>query len=299
MDKTYKTLRSQAIGHIRNHRLKSAINIVKQLGEKFPTKDYVRQANSIHDDYNRLLDHFETGGTDPGRVKSYESFVNRTLQLLDVVTRRIEMVDNPSQFYNVYRFEATRPDDTVAALIEQYLNMSDEMSIFNFLTSDELSEQTPYGEKLKKREALERRIFNRIWVTFPLVSDNYDAVAKLLTSDEAGYAVKHLVVSALLLSLFKFYDENKLALLFDVYNRYAGDDKSALGPVSLTAILLIMFQYPERPMSDALTLRLGQASEQPAWVGDLRNSYAEIVRTRDTERINRKMTDDVIPELLK
>ncbi|MDE5572988.1 MAG: hypothetical protein K2I94_04450, partial [Muribaculaceae bacterium] len=66
MDKTYKTLRSQAIGHIRNHRLKSAINIVKQLGEKFPTKDYVRQANSILDDYNRLLDHFETGGTDPG-----------------------------------------------------------------------------------------------------------------------------------------------------------------------------------------------------------------------------------------
>ncbi|MDE6643300.1 MAG: hypothetical protein K2K27_04290 [Muribaculaceae bacterium] len=299
MDKTYKTLRSQAIEQIRNHRLKPAIAIVRQLGEKFPTKDYARQADSILEDYNRLLDHFETGGTDPGRVKSYESFVNRTLKLLDVVIRRIEMTDDSSQFYNVYRFEATRPDDTVAALIERYMKMSDEMSIFNFLTSDELSEQMPYGEKLKQREALERRIFNRLWVTFPLVSDNYDAVAKLLSSDEVGYSVKHLVVSSLLLSLFKFYDENKLALLFDVYNRYAGDIKSALGPVSLTAILLIMFQYPERPMSDVLSLRLSQAAEQPTWVGDLQNSYAEIVRTRDTERINRKMADDVIPGLLK
>ena len=299
MEKTYKTLRNQAIEHVRNHRLKPAIDIVGQLGEKFPSKDYVQQASAILEDYNRLLDHFETGGADPGRVKSYESFVNRTLKLLDVVTRRIEMVDDSSQFYNVYRFEATRPDDTVAALVERYLKLSDDMSIFNFLTSDELTEQASYGERMKQREALERRLFNRLWVTFPLVADNYEAVSRLLSSDEASYQIKHLVVSALLLSLFKFYDENKLALLFDVYNRYAADGKSALGPIALTAIMLIMFQYPERPMSDVLILRLEQASEQSTWIGDLRNSYAEIVRTRDTERINRKMTDDVIPGLLK
>ena len=187
MEKTYKTLRNQAIEHVRNHRLKPAIDIVGQLGGKFPSKDYVQQASAILEDYNRLLDHFETGGADPGRMKSYESFVNRTLKLLDVVTRRIEMVDDSSQFYNVYRFEATRPDDTVAALVERYLKLSDDMSIFNFLTSDELTEQASYGERMKQREALERRLFNRLWVTFPLAADNYEAVRRLLSSDEAGY----------------------------------------------------------------------------------------------------------------
>lgn len=299
MDNSYKTLRREAIENIRNHRLKPALDIIKQLAGRFPSKGYDREVAAISEDYDRLLDHLEAGGADPGRARSYDAFVNRALTLLDVVTRRIEMAELPSLFYNTYRFEATRPDDTVAGLVDRYLKLSDDMSIFNFLTSDELSEQTSYADRVKQQEALERRLFNRIWVTFPLTGDNYEAVSRLLSSDEAGYPVKHLVISALLMSLFKFYDENKMALLIDVYTRYAGDNRSALGPVALTALLLAMFIYPERPMSDSLKLRLEQAAEQPTWIGDLRNSYAELVRTRDTERINRKMTDDVIPSLLK
>lgn len=299
MDNSYKTMRREAIDSIRNHRLKPALDIIMQLAAKFPTKGYDRQVASITEDYNRLLDHLESGGSDPGRARSYESFVNRALTLLDIVTRRIEMAELPSLYYNTYRFEATRPDDNVASLVDRYMKMSDDMSIFNFLTSDELTEQSTYKDRLKQRESLERRIFNRIWVTFPLTSENYEAVAGLLSSDEAGYPMKHLVISALLMSMFKFYDENKLALMLDVYNRYAGDNRSALGPISLTAVLLVLFMYPERPLSDSLKLRLEQAAGQPTWIGDLRNSYAELVRTRDTERINRKMTDDVIPSLLK
>ncbi len=296
MTDEFKAQRREIEAFLKNRKLTQALGLMCKLAEKLKSKAIVERINKLQDDYRLMLRYVIDGVDDPNREALYNGFVNRSYMLLDSLTRRHLTPDTPTLYFSMVRFEAMRPDDNVAALVKRYMKLTDETSLFNLISNEDGDDAK---HSVTETEVLERRLFNRLWVTFPLVGDNYDAVERLLKSDAVPAHVKQLVMSSLLMGLLEFYDESRLSLLLDVYNNTAGDAASPLPAVALTAAVLTMLTHSNRIPGEAVRGRLDLAAAKPTWKSDLRMVYIELVKTRDTERINRKMTDELIPELMK
>ncbi len=283
---------------LRSHRLTSALHKLKKAAENTGARDIRDEITSIESDYGLMLSYLMQGAEDPDRKNMYDRFVSRTYHLLDRLVRRQNIPSTGSLYYNTLRFEATRPDDNIAALIRRYFKIINDSSLFNLISADE-DTQGHKADNRTEKEITERRLFNRLWVTFPLSGENADEVSHLLTSDEIPAYVKQLTISSLLMGSLEFFDETRLSLLIDAYIAEADNESSTIAPIALTAAVMIMLRYSHRPISQKISIKLEQASRTKTWTSDLRTIYIELVKTRDTERINRKMTDEVIPELIK
>lgn len=300
MNNEYTKQRNDILASLASHRLSSALRKLADLSSSYRFERVTAETKALSEDYSRMLSYMMTGGEDPERNRLYDRMVARAYGLLDRLTRRVESTDSGSLYYSVFRFEATRPDDNVANLVDRYFKVTDAGSLFNLISSEsDTDSDRKRRDNLIEREAIERRLFNRLWVTFPLSADNSAAVTRMLEGEEIPVYVKQFVIWSLLLGSLEFFDEERLRLLLDVYIRNAADLKSPLAPAALIAVMLILFSYPTRPIGDAVTVKLEQAASLSSFRNDLKTVYTELVRTRDTERINRKMTDEVIPRLLK
>lgn len=298
MTNEFNQQKQTIISSLRAHRLNAALRQLRTLAESNSARDIAEKATAIESDYALMLKYLVEGANDPDRQKMYNKFISRTHRLIDQITRRHNITETGSLYYSILRFEATRPNDNVASLIGKYFQLLDSSSLFNLISAENDTEGNTH-RNLEQQEITERRIFNRLWVTFPLESDNAESVEKLIKADEIPCHMKQLAISSLLMGLLEFYDEKRLEILIDTYITNASKQNSPLAPEALTAIAITLFRYSDRPIAEKISILLEQASQLPTWTSDLKNVYTELVKTRDTERINRKMTDEVIPELIK
>ncbi|MDE6801381.1 MAG: tetratricopeptide repeat protein, partial [Muribaculaceae bacterium] len=145
------------------------------------------------------------------------------------------------------------------------------------------------------RESVERELFDALWVTFPLSTADYEAIASALESEVYPDYFKQLIINGIMLGALEFYDSRRVQLLARVYYSYG----EKLAPIALVAQLLILYKYRNRTLDKQAVDAIKLMPDNPKWHSDLREAFLELVRARDTERITRKMTEEVIPEMMK
>ena len=92
-----------------------------------------------------------------------------------------------------------------------------------------------------------------------------------------------------------YFDQRRLELGLDAY--LTGDDR--LSVAGLTGLVLMMHRWRDRVTGKRVADKLSAAMERPEWRDDLRTVTMELVKTIDTDRITRKIRDEVVPEMLK
>lgn len=250
--------------------------------------------NNIEDSYRMMLRYAADGVEDPARSRVYDSIVGRMYGIIDRVSREHYKADSPTLYFNTLRYEHLQPADTIPGMLDRYNRLQDKNSMLNLITATDGGDASAARRDI---EEAERRLFNRVWVTYPLSHDDIGALRASFDSDALPGYFKQLMVSALLLGLLPYYDEPRLSLLLDVYTS-APD--SATGVKALCAALIVMYIHRSRISSDRLNSRVEAIKDTvPSWHKDVRMVFMQFIRTRDTERINRKMRDEVIPTMMK
>ncbi|MCM1517865.1 MAG: tetratricopeptide repeat protein [Pseudoflavonifractor sp.] len=250
--------------------------------------------NNIEDSYRMMLRYAADGVEDPGRGQVYDSIVGRMYGIIDRVSRERYKTDSPTLYFNTLRYEHLQPADTIPGLLARYSALQDKNSMLNLITS---SPDADTSSARRDIEEAERRLFSRVWITYPLSHDDIAALDMAFTSDTLPDYFKELMVSALLLGLLPYYDESRLAMLLDVYS---SRPDSPVGIKALCAALIVMYIHRSRIASGKLTSRVETIKDTvPTWHKDVRMVFMQFIRTRDTERINRKMRDEVIPTMMK
>lgn len=117
-----------------------------------------------------------------------------------------------------------------------------------------------------------------------------------LTSADVNPGAKVMIISALMLGALKFYDPRRLSVIIRTYMSATNPKVKA---AALVALLLCLWQHRNRPLDRRTANILAAAKDDKSWNSDLRIAFLEIIRTRNTERINRKMIDEVIPRMIE
>ena len=279
---------------LKDQRLKAAIEQTRNVALTVRNNRALEQIGEIDDNYNRLLSYMQSGADDPQRMSQYRAFAIKVHAIADSLSRNSLTAETPSLYYGTLRYEATKPEDSVKELLDRYRKLVNDSSLFNLVADDSPERK----DNLYRKEMLERRIFNRLWVSFPLHKDTVEALREFINSDSIPLHARQLVISSLFLGLVEFYDDDRLALLWNSYATLA-DSQPTLALQAMTCAVIVSMMYTAVQLSPKMEAALEAASMVKSWESDLRIVFTEFVRSIDTERINRKMQQEVMPELLK
>ena len=275
-------------------RLYDAFAQLRYLSESVMVWEITDEIDQLEKSYQMMLNYAIQGVNDPARESFCKGIVCRMHELLDRVVRCRLLNEESTLYYSTLRFEQMHPNDSLLKLIDAYNEVVDKTSIYNLITTQSGTQSST--ETKKEKEQLEKRIFNRIWTTFPLNSEDEGVLNKVLASNAQSQSFQELLVSALLMGAIEFYDSRRLKLLLNAY----ANENQYVSVKALIAILLIMYRYNQRIVDDEkLINQINAVKELETWGRDVKTAYLELIRTRDTERISKKMQNELIPEMLK
>lgn len=286
--------RNKILGYIRDNRLRDAFKELRLLilGQNSWQLSY--DIDRVEESYKLMLRYASDGVDDPGRKDIYDDIIESAYTLVDRITRDALKAVSSSLYFNTLRYEETQSSNSISELLCGYSKLRENSSLYNMITSENQVKELA-KTVVKDMEQLEKRLFNVLWVTYPLSTECQVSIEDALLSTSYPRHFKQLMVSALLMGLLEYYDERRLHILLTLYAK--GDE--TLSIKALCALLIAMYCHKSRNISNKLKGHLMSVKELPKWHDDVQTVFLQFIRTRDTERINKRMREELIPQMLK
>lgn len=253
------------------------------------TPDMRDEALRLRQDYHLLKRYALDGIADPQRAQVRAAICSGIKSLADRLVRQNEARTSPRLYFSTLRYEAAQTDSSIPGLAKKYMDLSARigLAMLGGMRSARLMEE---------RTALASRLFRLVWVTYPFNSEQSVAVAGIISDQGVDKDMKQMLVSALMLGALEYYDERRLLLLGEIY---LGNSEAEWGITALCALLLVMWMHRRRISTPRMRAMLATMSEQPKWREEVKMIFLQFLRARDTERITRKVNDELIPGMMK
>lgn len=283
-----KDFRQRTAAKIARGQLHEALSDLSSLNLSVGDARMADRLESLARNYRYMLDYFARGAADPGRDQLLADTSDAARALCDELTRRALMAENPTLYFNTARNCGVRRGESVASLLGDYL--AEERR----LNEDYASAADPM--RRRRAESLMSDLFARIWTTFPLAPAELDALGDFLRRPGERVVAAQLAVSALGLGLMEYFEPARMELLLRVYMDTESEDVAVR---ALVGFLTAAFRYRRRRLPRPVMDALAAAKDSPRWAADFKAVALEMLRTRDTERVSRKLRDEIYPALMK
>ncbi len=256
-------------------------------------KEYLNtELDALEENYRQLLRHSFSGVQDPEREKVYR-YLLRTL---------LEMAD---KLREMLLFEWGR-DNTVRLkrelLREKGLEPAEAIDILESLTFDDelagLLRDAKVGEGVAAghREDALHHIFNIIWLTDNCTGEETRLLEATCDSEQLPWHDKSLVVSALTLSLLRYFDANKFLLLF----RFVDKREPFVWERAMVGLFMGFLKYNDRyalyPVLEQKTLAL---KNFPRIEQHIEAILVQYTKSRETEKVKKKWEEEILPAMMK
>lgn len=275
---------------IDTNQISKSINSLKEFSSEFGYNEINTQLSLIEETYRYLIHYLLEGIQDNGREDILADIRERLYTVNDLLIRNIESKDSRDYYYETLRFNNYR-NERVDDLLQLYGKMSSELSLAELGGNDTF-------DLRKSKEDVLKRLFNTLVTSFANEND-YKDLKNYLLSGYADASVAAQAISAITLSLLKFYDRSKFNLLLEIYE---GSDEGPLSAHAIVALCLTFIFHSNRIVNDPkfkYRLSLWNDEDASKTKKHLHFAFRSIIGTIDTQRVASKMKDEVLPELIK
>ncbi len=278
-------------------RIRDALALLRNTTESQMLWEITDEINRIEQSYAYMLQYLTDGSADPGRDEMYTAIVSGIYGILDRLTRRLRLPEEPTLYFSSLRVSQMRKP-SLTAMLDQWQNA--------YATAVAAGAENDDTRERRELERMETNIFRVLWTDMPF--EAADAVVLRALDPATPQRIKSLLVTGLTLGLMEYFDAARLDALIEIYTTGVsaitdeGDERVNaydLTSMALTGILLTLFKYRKRPLPGTTRRRLDALRTVPRWQNDLRLAFLELIRTRYTERINRTMQEEIIPGMMK
>ena len=283
---------AQIIRLLDGKRLKEGLEAIRKLANGTPgdTSDATEEAETT---YRYMLQYMRQGLADPERQNLYGKLLADAYTLADKARRSQLSPVSTRLYYDRLRFHRLRPLRTLHELQMEMEAYTENMAL-NHLLDD--SSPAAIKEASMRHEQAYSDMFHRIWLAGFWDNQEEEDARRLLSSLLVPVQDLSLMLSALTMSLMEMFDSKKMLLLLDGCGHAAEEvrQRAIIG----TAIILLLYDkrilvYP------ALTARIKLLAENPAFIQAMNTIQVQLWRSRETKKIDKKMREEIIPEMLK
>ena len=291
MDKAeISKLRNKIFEHLDNRQLALALKHLRTMVDGTTQWDMKEAFNRLDTSYGYLLQYLSQGVSDPQRDTILSQIFAEVYELTDKTVIALAAEQSTHLFYLRHQEYSGR---SLEAMLTEYKAEHSKSALIN---PDDIN-TTVSINILKRCEAFESDIFNKVWSSFPIENADIGVLASALRDNELPSHLKSLILSALMLGLTKFFDAPKLKLLIDSYT-FIDDDEPKLRALINAVIILYLYRNRINYYSDLLS-SLDEIQKLPSFTSDMQLIFSRLIHSRNTDNISRKMREGIMPELQK
>ena len=277
------------------HKLKPAFNLLEQLILATGLGELRDEYVSLEQNYKYMLKYTVEGINDPERQKIYVHLLISTFELADQTFESLRMKHSQSIEYQKKRGYVKH----YITDFEAYSKNLEKYSIQKELRTIIPDTSPRIGDSIMEAESHIQNIFTlfyHCWFINRLKEDEIKLIQSFLKNEAYPFYEKCLIITGLTLSLMRYFDENKIILLFKAYDNL--DEE--ISQRALIGLLIGIYHYDQRmPFFPAITGRLQILIEDPRFKINFEKSILQFIRSKETEKIQRKLQDEILPEMIK
>lgn len=283
-------MKRDTIELVSKHNLREALSKLGETAGKLEHWQLKSEIDNLETTYNYMLQYASQGVNDPSRNVMYNNIVKKIYALTRMIDALDELKNGSRYLSRMYR--TTKNSKPYEEALEELESAYDFM-----ITTDNNGEQD-MANALKKVQAITDELFTKIWMPVVWSKEDYQSVTEMIDSDDIDDNVKAVIIAAVGLSLIGLMDPYKTRLLI---HSYIGGFSSVVSQRALTC-LIISLLYTEGQIEesyDELNQEFKALSLNPDFADDIQRIIKQLILSLDTEEIDKKMRDEIIPSIMK
>ncbi|GAB4322269.1 MAG: tetratricopeptide repeat protein [Bacteroidales bacterium] len=275
--------------------LKEALDGLRKLVAVAARGEYFDRFTNISSTYEALLRFVVKGVADPERPAILRKLSADILELADLAYQTACVMESDQYIYKLKKrieYESSPVRDETIKQIESL--------VMNEALAEVLEASLKTGQDrlgtYRQHHELMQRIFDLIWLTDRFQDSDADIIRSLWNIERFPWYEKAVLVSALTLSNIRCFDLRKTRLLIDM----ALDPVAELRQRALVGIYFVLTLYSRRlTFYPSVFDDLARLREIPDLDHHFELITTQLVRSRDTEKLTRKLHDEIIPEMVR
>ena len=281
---------------LHTHKLKEALEKLSEYAS--PTDNWQMKSDieSLKTTYGFMMQYATQGMNDPERNEMYNNLLKKAFVLNEKIKIQLLLENGNSYVSQTYRNTRNSQQSGYYEICTKIEELHKELNI-----SDMYDEQyrTELIESQNKRlQFILEELFNKTWAPVIWNEEDYTGALSIIESDKISDNEKALFTSALCLSLIHILDVYKFRLLLHTYlkGKSCVVTQRALVGILIAIYLqdeMIKFAYPN------LTDEINLLKENPYFLDDLYTVIIQVILSLETENIDKKMRDEIIPSIMQ
>ena len=273
-------------------KVKDALDVLHDLVGQSGFSDFFIQKDHLAHTYEQMLNYMLEGVQDPERDRVYHKLLRSILELADRV--RDFLMERHSNWHTyILKKELDRKQElTGKRVIETMDDLSFKRELDEIIDEKKVSP----GANEERRKELSMEIFRHLWLSNAYNEAENSLSAAILSCREFLWHEKALYISGILLSGLRYWDEEKIHRLID----FAEEKEQEVVARAVVALVILLYRYDDRiEFYPNIIRRLNLIKEELNLEQSLEKIALQLIRTRDTLEIGRKLQEDLMPEMAK
>ena len=216
-------------------------------------------------------------------------------ELADEISDELLKYTSSNIFFEKIRIEELKTPVTIKEYHQQLKNISESLSLLSLAEDNEEKAAKALNMEVQ-RERIASDMFNTVFISKKADEENLNDYISFVDSIDIPVRERSLFISALTLNLFHRFDPRKLLVLMNA----SVSDSIQIKSRALVGLITILQMYDIRwEVYPELQNRLEVLSEDPEFKKLVLQVIIQIIRSRETELISKKISEEIIPEMMR
>lgn len=289
------TEKKKILAFLSKRQLKDAIELLIKLSVNLQDWKISEKLGELEMTYKYMLQYQFEGSADPEREKVYTGILRSLYELTDDITDEILAIDSPNIYFDKYRINTLKTPIEISEYKKHLIGLSEELALIDLLENG-TEKHNKKREIAIKRERIGSDMFYSVFVSNRPDAKLMGDYTSFIDSDALPSREKSLLISALILSLFHRFDSRKAQVLMHACNSSIPDVRRR----ALVGLIIILQMYDARwDLYTECQQQLETLAEDDKFKKAVQSVIKQLIRSRETEKISKKLTEEIIPEMMK
>ncbi len=253
------------------------------------------KAKELKETYHWMLNYSVDGVDDPEQKKVYNILISNCFKLAEDVKEELLSINSHDYIYSQKRFFPHTKKVYAHGLGFELEKVETETSLHETV---ETTQPNPEGKLplIQKHEELSNQLFKQCWLAAHYTDEESQLFTEVVSNENIADVDKALAIASISLSLFRFFDEDKLVFLIEQCN----SSNELVAQRALVGLLPVLAKYDSRlSFFPNIRNRLVILFDNGKTAQHVLRIILQFARTNETEKITKKLQEEILPEMMK
>jgi tetratricopeptide (TPR) repeat protein len=281
---------------INERKIKQSLDILADMISTSSSGDMRDEYENLVMTYRNMLTYTIEGIEDPERNRIYLKLIQSILGLSD--RARQDILSHNSGWHTYWVKQQAEKEMKLSGknIVESVDDLMFKNELDEWLKLSHEFNPDPNSEISRKHKRLIKNIFNHLWLTDYYGEAENSLINIILKSEKFRWYEASIFTTAIMLSSFRTWQSDKLIHLIKIYK--AGQPQ--VMERALSGLILNLHYYNNRILLyPEITDRIVKMSKETRFREQCRIIVFQIIRSRETENLSRKLQDEILPQVAK